>query len=512
HDSTRVFSANNATGFIKKVDANTLIYVRDTVRMPLGIYALNNYKLVIKRGGASTGDTITTAINQLATSDCQRVYQYNWTPTVSGDYYLISMVGEGSDSTTYSLDTTLFSVCGSASELTTTQVNPTSSNNNGSITLSIANTIGSYTYSWNNGSSSGSGSGNVISGLAAGTYSVTVSSVNGCEYVKNNIVLSLPTPITIVGKVTNNCNGVSGNNGAIEVVVTSAYTGPYTYAWTPSANTRTITGLANGSYTVTVTDFYGSTVTSTFNVQTSSAINIAGVPTNATCALNDGKIVTTPSGGSGSGYTFKWSNGYTLQDIDKISAGSYSVTVTDGKGCSKDSTIIVGLTCNRKPVANDDSFSALKGASTITGDLATNDSDPDGHTLTYATIDNPNPSTEGAIVITSVGGITFTPVSTFTGLLKLRYKITDNGSGSLTDTAIVSLSIYNAGTDTICVSADTARFAIDADPMYTTYTWTIPQGTSIVRGSNTNAITLNIASATPDTLGDVCVTVANICG
>jgi hypothetical protein len=261
-----------------------------------------------------------------------------------------------------------------------------------------------------------------------------------------------------------------------------------------------------------VTDNYGQTATAPFTVATSSAITIGGVPTNATCALNDGKIVTTPSGGSGSVYTYKWSNGFSIQDIDKITAGDYTVTVTDDKGCSNNSTITVGLTCNRKPLANDDSFSALKGVSSITGNLATNDSDPDGNTLTYAAIDNPTASTQGTINITNSGGITFTPVSAFVGLLKLRYKITDNGVGTLTDTAIVSLSIYNAGTDTICVSADTATFAIDADPMYTTYTWTIPQGTSIKSGSGTNAITLNIASATPDTLGEVCVTVGNICG
>lgn len=511
HDSTRVFSATGASGFIKKVAATgTTVYVRDTVRMPLGTYSLNNYQLEIKQGGTASGTIISPTL--LASSDCQRVYEYAWTPSSPGDYYIISRIGEGSDSTTYSLDTTIFSVCNPT--LTPTLVNPTTGSSNGRIDLLLSNSIGDYTYNWS-GQSTGSGTGNSITGLAAGSYNVTINSVNGCQVrTATPLVLSAFTApaLTITGKVTNNCTGGTGSQGAVEVIVTSASAGPYTYAWSNGATTRTISDLADGSYTVTVTDNYGTPATSLFTVATSSAITIGGVPTNATCALNDGKIVTTPSGGSGSGYTFKWSNGFSIQDIDKIPAGNYTVTVTDDKGCSNNSTITVGLTCNRKPLANDDSFSALKGASSITGNLATNDSDPDNNSLTYDPIDNPTASTQGTMSITPSGGITFTPVSTFVGILKLRYKITDNGSGNLTDTAIVNLSIYEAGTDTICVSADTARFAIDADPMYTTYTWIYPQGTSIKSGSGTNAITLNIASATPDTLGDVCVTVGNICG
>ncbi|MFN6065512.1 MAG: Ig-like domain-containing protein, partial [Bacteroidota bacterium] len=451
-------------------------------------------------------------------SDCQRVYEYAWTPSSPGDYYIISRIGEGSDSTTYSLDTTIFSVCNPT--LTPTLVNPTTGSANGRIDLLLSNSIGDYTYNWtvtghSAGSSSGSGSGNSITGLHAGTYAVTVNSVNGCQVTASGLVLSAFTApaLTITGKITNNCSGGSGNQGAVEVVVTSANAGPYTYAWSNGATTRTISGLANGTYNVVVTDNYSQSSPSTpFTVATSSAINITESTTDETCSLNNGKIDISVTGGSGSSYSYKWSNGYSIEDIDRISAGAYTVTVTDAAGCTNVLSKTVALTCNRKPLANDDSFSALKGASSITGNLATNDSDPDGNTLAYEKIDEPVGSTQGAIVITSSGGITFTPVSAFVGLLKLRYKITDNGSGSLTDTAIVSLSIYNAGTDTICVSAGTARFAIDADPMYTTYAWTIPQGTSFVGSSTTNAIILNIATATPDTLGDVCVTVGNICG
>ncbi|MFN9379243.1 MAG: Ig-like domain-containing protein, partial [Bacteroidota bacterium] len=478
HDSTRVFSATGASGFIKKVNSGTTVYVRDTVRMPLGTYSLNNYQLEIKQGGTASGTIISPTL--LASSDCQRVYEYAWTPSSPGDYYIISRIGEGSDSTTYSLDTTIFSVCNPT--LTPTLVNPTTGSANGRIDLLLSNSIGDYTYNWtvtghSAGSSSGSGSGNSITGLHAGTYAVTVNSVNGCQVTASGLVLSAFTApaLTITGKITNNCSGGSGNQGAVEVVVTSANAGPYTYAWSNGATTRTISGLANGTYNVVVTDNYSQSSPSTpFTVATSSAINITESTTDETCSLNDGRIDISVTGGSGSSYSYKWSNGYSIEDIDRISAGAYTVTITDAAGCTNVLSKTVALTCNRKPLANDDSFSALKGASTLTGNLATNDSDPDGHTLTYEKIDEPVGSTQGAISITSAGGITFTPVPAFVGLLKLRYKITESGAGSasLTDTAIVSLSIYNAGTDTICVSAGTARFAIDADPMYTTYAWT----------------------------------------
>jgi hypothetical protein len=244
--------------------------------------------------------------------------------------------------------------------------------------LLLSNSIGDYTYNWA-GQSSGSGTGNAITGLAAGTYNVTVNSVNGCQVTSSGLTLTSFTPpaLTFIGKITNNCSGGTGSQGAVEIVVTSANAGPYTYAWTPSANTRTITGLANGTYTVTVTDNYSQTVTAPFSVATSSAINITESTTNETCALNDGKIDISVIGGSGSSYSYKWSNGYSIQDIDRIPAGTYTVTVTDAAGCTNSLTKTVNLTCNRKPLANDDSFSALKGASSITGNLATNDSDPD---------------------------------------------------------------------------------------------------------------------------------------
>jgi hypothetical protein len=158
HDSTRVFSATGASGFIKKVNTGTTVYVRDTVRMPLGTYSLNNYQLEIKQGGTASG-TIISSLTPIASSDCQRVYEYAWTPSSPGDYYIISRIGEGSDSTTHSLDTTLFSVCNPT--LTTTLVNPGTGLSNGRIELLLSNSIGDYTYNWA-GQSSGSGTGNAI--------------------------------------------------------------------------------------------------------------------------------------------------------------------------------------------------------------------------------------------------------------------------------------------------------------------------------------------------------------
>lgn len=67
--------------------------------------------------------------------------------------------------------------------------------------------------------------------------------------------------------------------------------------------------------------------------------------TNATCG--NGTIDLSVSGGT-PGYTYAWSNGPTTQDISGLTAGTYTVTVTDNNGCTKTTTATVG-TANPTP-------------------------------------------------------------------------------------------------------------------------------------------------------------------
>ena len=115
-------------------------------------------------------------------------------------------------------------------------------------------------------------------------------------------------------------------------------------------------------------------------------------------------------------------------------------------------------TANEQPNAQDDAAAGYKGTS-ITASLASNDSDPNGNTLTYNTLPptGGNP-VNGSVTINANGSFTYTPTSsTFTGADKFQYVVCDNGSPSLCDTATVYIMVYPKPNDTpvIVVTAKT---------------------------------------------------------
>jgi gliding motility-associated-like protein len=101
--------------------------------------------------------------------------------------------------------------------------------------------------------------------------------------------------------------------------------------------TVTATGLVAGNYTVTVTDAGGCTSTATAIIlQPATAVTGTVVVTNVLCnGGNNGAINLTPSGGTAP-YTYQWSNSATTEDIVNLSAGTYTVKITDANGCFTD--------------------------------------------------------------------------------------------------------------------------------------------------------------------------------
>ncbi len=106
-----------------------------------------------------------------------------------------------------------------------------------------------YTYGWSLTGSSTSG----VTGLAAGMYSVQVTSSDGCTGSKT---FSITQPSSLNLTTTSQSVSCSGSaNGSVQVFATGG-TIPYTYAWAPSGqNTQSISGLSPGTYSCTVTDF-----------------------------------------------------------------------------------------------------------------------------------------------------------------------------------------------------------------------------------------------------------------
>ncbi len=129
--------------------------------------------------------------------------------------------------------------------LTTTQKNIVCNGpNSGSIDLTVSGGMPGYTYLWTGGATTQD-----ISGLATGTYTVTVTDAAACTQTISATITNAP----IVQSAITFPAYCGGANGAIDLTVSGGNPG-YTYLWTGGATTQDISGLASGSYTVTITD------------------------------------------------------------------------------------------------------------------------------------------------------------------------------------------------------------------------------------------------------------------
>ena len=141
---------------------------------------------------------------------------------------------------------------------------------------------------------------------------------------------------------TNSTNTSCGSSTGTATVTPISGMAPYTYQWSNNATTQTITNLAVGTYTALVTDANGCQATVSAVVTNPNAPTVAFTAlTNVSCnGGSDGSLTVTPSGGTAP-YTYVWSNQATTQTITNLTAGTYSVTVTDNNGCSTSETISI---------------------------------------------------------------------------------------------------------------------------------------------------------------------------
>ncbi|MCX6258913.1 MAG: T9SS type A sorting domain-containing protein [Bacteroidia bacterium] len=196
----------------------------------------------------------------------------------------------------------------------------------GTIDLSVSGGISPLIYLWSNGATTQD-----LSGITAGTYSVTVTDNIGC-YATASYNVGTANLFTVTGvKTAVSCYGSS--DGAITITVVGANP-PFTYLWSNGATTKDISGLTAGNYIITVTQYYGCFATASFTITQPAAIVLTGVVTNVSCFggnPNGGIALTVQN--NFPPYSYYWSNGSTVQSPGNLSAGNYSVTVTNSHGC-----------------------------------------------------------------------------------------------------------------------------------------------------------------------------------
>lgn len=196
--------------------------------------------------------------------------------------------------------------------------------NNGAITVSATGGTGTIVYSWSNGAS-----GSSISNLSAGSYTVTVQDASGCSTAQ---LFTVTAPSAVATNQTDADISCNGNSGSAQVSPTGG-TAPYTINWSNGATGTSVSGLAAGSYNVTVTDANGCTAQSNFTITQTASLTLTVNDTDINCfGNNNGSASAQAQGGSGA-YTYLWSNGATSASISSLAPGTYGVVVTDANGC-----------------------------------------------------------------------------------------------------------------------------------------------------------------------------------
>lgn len=272
---------------------------------------------------------------------------------------------------------------------------------NGAIDMSISGGSAPYTYSWTRtGGGSGSGSGTTISGLLAGTYSITITASNDCVVTIFRTLTEAPALVISVTPTDVACFGDA--TGSISLSA-SGGSPTYTYAWSDGSTTPNRNNLPAGTYTVTVTDIEGCTAVASATItQPSAALSVVPSTTNVACFGDASGAITLNVSGGTTNYTFLWNDGVTTQNRSGITAGTYAVTVTDANSCTASVTGIEitqpasGLSLSTTQVNAD--CGGNTGSITVTAT---------GGTGSYTYDWSGTPNGDGTATITNLGGGTY---------------------------------------------------------------------------------------------------------
>lgn len=202
--------------------------------------------------------------------------------------------------------------------------------NDGSIVIEGLGGTQPYNYSINNGNTFQTTE--EFNGLSPSDYELLIEDDNGCF---SNLVLdSITEPeeliVNIVSSTDILCNGDATGSVDIEVI---GGTQPYTFSWSNGDVTQNISDLLAGNYEVTVTDDNGCTSNVDTTLTEPDALQLSLTPTNISCPNgDDGNIESEVLGGTPP-YQYSWSNGSETEDINNLTAGTYTLTVTDANDC-----------------------------------------------------------------------------------------------------------------------------------------------------------------------------------
>lgn len=204
--------------------------------------------------------------------------------------------------------------------------------NDGMVEAVIVGGTPPYTYSWNTGSYN-----RVLTGLTAGTYTFTVTDA-ASQTISQPIDLIEPNNLQLFlwpefyGGY--NISEQGGSNGVISAEVVGG-SSPYLYSWSTGGTKSKLENVPAGSYTLVLTDANSCTVSASQTLTEPTPLHVVSITSplhhgfNISCkGGNDGLIDLSVTGGVPP-YKYDWNTGSFEEDISELTAGEYSVRITD---------------------------------------------------------------------------------------------------------------------------------------------------------------------------------------
>ena len=338
---------------------------------------------------------------------------------------------------------------------------------NGEITASVSGgNTGNKTYLWDDPASQ---TNPIADGLEAGNYTLTITDIKGCK-ASSSISLTQPSEILITETHADpSCFG-SADGQIIPVVVANTGTSPYDYVWSTGGTNRIITGIGDGDYTLTVTDFNNCTNELNVTLTEPPQITYQSVNhTDASCfGYSDGTISVMAGGGAGT-YEYSSDNGTTFQssgDFTNLPATDYTLLLRDANSClSKDSVVSLSeppeIIYQSINITDASCYGSTDGAISITAD-----------------------GTVGPYNYSNDNGATFQTSGDFTGLPATDYTLLLRDANScLSKDSVVSLSepsainiLSETATNITCPGFTNGSITISASDGAGGYTYSIDDG------------------------------------
>ncbi len=197
----------------------------------------------------------------------------------------------------------------------------------GLVNTSVTGGVAPYKYVWSNGAITPD-----LSNIKAGQYNLKVSDTNGCE---KTLDVNIREPALLESNIDEviNVKCKDDSTGSIKLN-TNGGTAPYAFQWNNGRKTKDNLQVKAGNYNVTITDAKGciNALSATIEEPTKLISSIDKV-INIDCFNELSGAVEVSVGGGIPPYTYKWSNGATMQNLIGIEAGDYKLAIKDQNGC-----------------------------------------------------------------------------------------------------------------------------------------------------------------------------------